>query len=228
VSRAFFANFDQIESFSDSDVDGILDTVVFKETYTLADVTNANPAIVETTTNHTYNNGDIILFVGTSPMDGLIAAHVVGNVIDATHFELTGFDSTLLAPYAGTVATVQNGAFYEYEFHKDTASFTSELQVQNGNKYYLHNVGVQLANLEQAAKDQMDQLGLARIVSVVVTRSGKWLIAGKDNGLESSALSLNAGQAAGDFAGYQFTLTGEELENPPEWDNTIVGLPLFT
>lgn len=223
VSLIYLTNWGQITGWSDTNTDNILDQVSFNTT-TITDVSTANPAVV-TAVGHGLNSGDVIEIVGTSPMDGLVGQHTI-TVLTSDTFELVGYDSTALAPYGASVVVVQEGAFYEYEFEKDTASFNAELIISNGNKYIQHQLTMNTKNFSQAAQEQMDQLALSRTTAVAKDKNGNFVILGRNNGMEPTALSLTSGTGAGDAYGYTIVLQGEEFEYPQEWDNVTNGLPL--
>jgi len=123
------------------------------------------------------------------------------------------------------------GGFYDYDFLKDSASFTQELVVSEGQKYYTQTVTFNISQRSETSADTpdgeqtdieaqklvqlMDKLALGKFIVVATSRSGASYLLGKLNGLESSASTLNSGAAGGDFSGYSITLSGDEIEGMP-------------
>ena len=71
----------------------------------------------------------------------------------------------------------------------------------------------------------MNQWHFGKLIAVYRDNNGKYVILGRVNGLEATVINLSSGAADGDARGYQVTLVGGQPEFPPEWDNTVNGLP---
>lgn len=143
-----------------------------------------------------------------------------------------GYDATGMV----TGFTMTSGStFYNFDFLKDTASYTQELTVGTGNKFYTQNVnfnlssaseivdtledGVQTAQEAQELQNLIDQLLIGKFIVIAVDKSQKIKIFGAENGLEASAGNLESGAAGGDFNGQSITLTGEETKGSPVVDS---------
>lgn len=86
-------------------------------TANISNITQANPAVVTTSSTHGFNTGDLIAITGVTGMTQVNDRTFQITVIDPTSFELDGEDSTTHAAYAsgGTatraeLAVVGNGA----------------------------------------------------------------------------------------------------------------------
>lgn len=131
--------------------------------------------------------------------------------------------------------------FYEFKAARDSASFSSELQVNAGQKYYLQtltfniqstselsnditgppdatNDGDQTDEEAQLLQDLVDKLALGEFKAIIKTRTGRYFILGNDNPLEATVASQQTGAAAGDTAGYTLTFTSEGLSGAPLFD----------
>jgi hypothetical protein len=123
------------------------------------------------------------------------------------------------------ITMVSGKTFYDFKFERGTGSFTNELQVSNGNRYFNQSVSMTLSGLNQAKLNVMERTGLANIVAICKDRRGKAFVLGLNaagDGLEASVLSANSGAAEGDMYGISVTLTGTSDEIGNEVDTSIL------
>jgi hypothetical protein len=89
----------------------------------LAGVTNANPAVVTTSTPHGYSNGDRVTMITPVSMLELNGrAYFINNVTTNT-FELVGVDSTSYGTFGG------GGAVHKSENYPQTVSYHQQRQI---------------------------------------------------------------------------------------------------
>jgi hypothetical protein len=109
-----------------------------------------------------------------------------------------------------TITMVATKVFYKFDFEKDTASFTQELQVSGGNKYVTQTVTFSLAGQGQAILEVLNELSLSKLVVIAETRTGVRTVLGYDVALEAIAgTNYNSGAAAADFGGSVITLQAD-------------------
>jgi len=126
----------------------------------------------------------------------------LGNYSDFTFNKNSGGTIT------GITATPSASTFYQFETNIDSASANAELQVANGRKYFNQTVTFSNDSDSSASKVAFEDLGLAKVVAIVVTKGGVTAAYGLDGGLEATALTYGTGAAAGDQAGWTVTLSG--------------------
>jgi tripartite-type tricarboxylate transporter receptor subunit TctC len=121
-------------------------------------------------------------------------------------------DTTLPVP-DGILDTISmNGpaVFYKFDFEKDTASYTQELQVSGGNKYVTQSVTFSLAGQDYEAVKVLTELVTGKLVVIAETKSGVRTILGLSTALEAiTGTVLNSGAGAGDFGGAVVTLQAD-------------------
>ena len=141
-----------------------------------------------------------------------------GLTRDCNYF-LAGISKVYIANYAdityqtdgqNTVTGITSGTsgFFVFDTNPDTASAGSELQVNNGRKYFNQTVTFSNDSTSAAAIATLEDLGLAKVTVIVESKAGDRLVFGNDGGLEASVLTFSTGAAAADAAGFTVTLTG--------------------
>ncbi|NDV79762.1 hypothetical protein [Dysgonomonas sp. 511] len=102
---------------------------------------------------------------------------------------------------------------YKIDFVDNTASFSDELAVNgNGGKYRTHTVNFTIDNYNYALLNQGDALSLGRFTVVVVDKSNRAIILGRNNGLAATAFNYASGAAEADATGWTVTMAGTEIE----------------
>jgi len=120
------------------------------------------------------------------------------------------------------ITMVSPAVFYEYQFEKNTGSYTQEYQFSNGNKYFMQTVNFTVSGLDQARIDFMEKLGLSNVVAICLDKRGKAFVLGKQGGLEAATMTANSGAAEGDGLGITVSLSGASTEIGPEVLNSII------
>ncbi len=111
---------------------------------------------------------------------------------------------------------------YEISFAPDTAGFTSELQVSNGQKYVNQTLVFNVASKSQATLDQTTGLALGNYVALAQDRAGVWyVIARVGYGLQATVLTINSGVQAGDAALLVVNMSNPCTEYPVIYTGTL-------
>ena len=102
---------------------------------------------------------------------------------------------------------------YKIDFVDNTASFSDELAVNgNGGKYRTHTVNFTISNYDYNLLNQGDKLSLGKFTAVVVDKSNKAVMLGRNNGLSATAFNYASGAAEADAYGWTVTMAGTEIE----------------
>lgn len=105
---------------------------------------------------------------------------------------------------------------YKVDFIQNTASFSDELaQNGNGGKYRTHTLNFTLSEYDYNILNQGDALSLGTFTAVVVDKSGRVVMLGRNNGLNSTAFNYASGAADADANGWTVTMAGTEKEIAP-------------
>lgn len=102
---------------------------------------------------------------------------------------------------------------YKVNFVDGTASFSDDLAVNgNGGKYRTHTVNFTVSEYDYNTMNQGDALSLGRFVAIVVDKSGRSIVLGRNNGLNATSFNYASGAADADANGWTTVLAGTELE----------------
>jgi len=116
----------------------------------------------------------------------------------------------------GEIATIiiaNNGKVYKVDFINNTASFTDELAENgNGGKYRTHTLNFTLSEYDYKILNQGDALSLGKFTAVVVDKSNRVVMLGRNNGLNATAFNYASGAAEADANGWTVTMAGTEME----------------
>lgn len=112
-----------------------------------------------------------------------------------------------------TIADSANKKAYPIDFVEGTASFSDELAVNgNGGKYRTHTVNFTVSNYDYELLNQDKALSLGKFTVVVVDKSGRAIVLGRNNGLSATAFNYASGAADADAMGWTVTMAGTEIE----------------
>jgi len=139
--------------------------------------------------------------------------------------EVTSITDTTLPVPDGILDTItmNGGVFHKFDFEKDTASYTQELQVSGGNKYVTQTVTFSLAGQDVEAINVLTELATSKLVVISETKSGIRTVLGLSTPLEAiTGVTLNSGAAAGDFGGAVVTLQADANAFGFQLDNSTV------
>lgn len=103
--------------------------------------------------------------------------------------------------------------FYEFEFNKNTSTYTEVLSGDqaNGTQIYTQTVTLKLARREKTKRDTLALLaGFKELAIIVLDANGLYWYLGEVNGVVMTESNSENGTVATDFNGYTLTLVGEE------------------
>ena len=135
------------------------------------------------------------------------------NSDDVTATELT--DEKITTITMAETSTGEGAAtpakFKSYAFQKNSASFTSTLNVaDNGSKYVSTELSVSFLKMETSKRIEIDHLVLGDLVAIVKDANGKYWYLGYDAPVTVTGGTAQTGAARGDDNNYQLTLTDEK------------------
>lgn len=104
-------------------------------------------------------------------------------------------------------------SIYKVNFTEGTASWSDELAVNgNGGKYRTHTVNFTVSEYDYNTMNQGDALSLGRFIAIIVDKSGRAVMLGRNNGLSATSFNYASGAADGDANGWTTILAGTEIE----------------
>ena len=121
--------------------------------------------------------------------------------------------------------TMESGAlFYEFEFNKNTSSFTDDATVnlENGSLFYNQVVTLKIPRREKSKRDELALLMQKDLAVICLDGNGLYWFLGEVNGMRVTALPSTSGVTMADGSSYTITLTGQEPEAAREVDSTII------
>lgn len=124
-------------------------------------------------------------------------------------FEEEGNENSVIT----TIVLPENEKAYKLDFADGTASWSDELAVNgNGGKYRTHTLNFTLSQYDYDLLNQGDALSLGKFVAVVVDKSGRSVVLGRNNGLSSTSFNYASGAADADANGWTTVMAGTEIE----------------
>jgi len=117
-------------------------------------------------------------------------------------------------------------SFYEFEFNRNTSSYseTVNIDLANGTTFFNQEVNLVMSRREKTKAEAIKQLtaGQKELFIIVKDSNGLYWAFGKDSGAVVTAIEGGSGVAKGDANNYSITFTAEEADNAPEVDSTII------
>jgi hypothetical protein len=125
------------------------------------------------------------------------------------------------ATTSGKVTSItmgQSAKFHKYQFAPETASMSSNFQVnaQNGTKYVQTDLLMVFNRMETAKRVEIMAMAQGELVAIVKDANGVYWFLGMDEPLTLSAGDGLSGTARADRNGYSATLQDNSLELPYE------------
>lgn len=118
-----------------------------------------------------------------------------------------------------TITMLPGKLYYEFEFNKNTSSFTEVTSMDQsiGSEVCTQTVTLILNRREQTKRDALLYLGKFKDLSIIVKDSNEkyWLL-GEVNGLNLTEKNSETGTVKTDRNGYTLTFIGEEPEDACE------------
>lgn len=113
----------------------------------------------------------------------------------------------------GKIEMPAGESIYKVNFSEGTASWSDELAVNgNGGKYRTHTVNFTVSEYDYNILNQGDALSLGRFIAIVVDKSGRAVMLGRNNGLSATSFNYASGAADADANGWTTVLAGTEIE----------------
>jgi hypothetical protein len=112
-----------------------------------------------------------------------------------------------------SLALASSAKAYKIDFVDNTASFSDELaQNGNGGKYRTHTLNFTISNYDYELLNQEKALSLGKFTAVVVDKSNRAVMLGRNNGMSATAFNYASGAAEADANGWTVTMAGTEIE----------------
>jgi len=92
----------------------------------------------------------------------------------------------------------------------------------NGTTFYTQTLNMTLTYLDNATKNELQLIAVARPVIVVEDYYGNQFLCGLENGMEVTGGTIVTGAAAGDLSGFTLTMEGMEETAPYFMDAGVV------
>ena len=92
----------------------------------------------------------------------------------------------------------------------------------NGTTFYTQTLNMTLTYLDNATKNELQLIAVARPVIVVEDYYGNQFLCGYENGMEVTGGTIVTGSAAGDLSGFTLTMEGMEETAPYFVDAGVV------
>jgi hypothetical protein len=122
--------------------------------------------------------------------------------------------------------TMDSGTvFYEFEFNKNTSSFTEEMasDLANGSEYYNQTITLVIPKREATKRETIALLAYQRdLIAIVTDQNGTNWYFGLENGVNLTGNTGGSGTAKADLNGYTLTFTGEEPAQAPTISDAAV------
>lgn len=147
------------------------------------------------------------------------------NLTGCTKNNVGGVDKIYLATYKDTEAQVvyssstgeitDLGTGYTWNIFdvvKETSSWSETVtaNVQNGTMSYVPTVSLVMNKLDTEKRNLIHLLSVSLVVAIVKDNNGKFIMLGRQKGLDVTALEMGSGVANADRNGATITFTGAE------------------
>jgi hypothetical protein len=159
---------------------------------------------------------------------GGIANDCANNMGGVTKLYLTDFDNiTSYTETGGTVSAVSMTAsttFYEFEFNRNSATFTEDLvkSVEAGSALFEQTVSVTIPRRDVAKRNILALLTQRDLAVIIKDSNGLYWYPGAVEGCYLSEETSTSGTAKTDGSNYVLTLKGFEVEMSPAVDGSII------
>lgn len=149
---------------------------------------------------------------------GGIAKDCENNIGGLTKLYLTDFDNIVTYTQSGgtvsaiTMASASN--FYEFEFNRNSATFTEDLvkSVEAGSALFEQTVTVTIPRRDVAKRNTLALLTQRDLACIIKDSNGLYWYPGAVEGLYLSESTSTSGTAKADGSNYTLTLKGFEVD----------------
>ena len=149
---------------------------------------------------------------------GGISLNCENNIGGLTKLYLTDFDNVVsLASAGGTISTITLATaskFYEFEFNRNSATFTEDLvkSVEAGSALFEQTVTVTIPRRDVQKRNTLALLTQRDLACIVKDSNGFFWYPGETEGLYLSEATSTSGTAKADGSNYVLTLKGFEVD----------------
>lgn len=149
---------------------------------------------------------------------GGIAKNCENNVGGLTKVYLTDFDNiTAFTQSGGTVSSITMASmsyFYEFEFNRNSATFTEDLvkSVEAGSALFEQTLTLTIPRREVSKRNTLSLLTQRDLAVIIKDSNGLYWYPGEVEGMYLSESTSTSGTAKADGSNYVLTLKGFEQE----------------
>lgn len=123
--------------------------------------------------------------------------------------------TTNVSGYITAISFPTYEGLYAFEGKKNSHSAGESLVNQEGaNKFFQHDLVLKLFLTNPTDQEVVENLAVASVCAIVETNNGEFVLYGKDNGLDLTAMTQNSGQAGASDTTATLTFAGAETSLP--------------
>lgn len=158
--------------------------------------------------------------VGCDDSVGGVRRFLIGGM--PSDFAATQNASGMATAISGTGLT-----YYAYETTNaqgavSTFNDNAVVNSQNGTSFFDQTATYVLNKMEQVKRNEVKMIARAKMTVIVEDNNGKYWLMGQQNGVRLVSSESGTGAALGDRNGYSLSFQGQEFDNAPEVDPTII------
>lgn len=159
---------------------------------------------------------------------GGIAKDCDNNIGGLTKLYLTDFDNVVsYVETGGTVSTITTASasyFYEFEFNRNSATFTEDLvkSVEAGSALFEQTITVTIPRRDVQKRNTLKLLTQRDLAVIIKDSNGLYWYPGAVEGVYLSESTSTSGTAKADGSNYVLTLKGFEVERCPAVSSSII------
>jgi len=117
-------------------------------------------------------------------------------------------------------------SFYEFEFNRNTSSYTEDINIDlaNGTTFFTQTVNLILSRREKTKREALEKLiaGQKELFIIVKDSNGLYWAFGKDQGAIVTSVTGGSGVNKADANNYTLVFTAEEAQSAPEVASSII------
>lgn len=142
----------------------------------------------------------------------------MGGILEVLLANKSEVETTITSGKVTAITMASSAKFHKYQFAPETASMSSNFQVnaQNGTKYVQTDLLLVFNRMETAKRVEIMAMAQGELVAIAKDANGSYWFLGKDEPLVLSAGDGLTGTARADRNGYSATLQDNSLELPYE------------
>lgn len=142
----------------------------------------------------------------------------MGGILEVLLANKSEVTTTITSGKVTAITMASSAKFHKYQFAPETASMSSNFQVnaQNGTKYVQTDLLLVFNRMETAKRVEIMAMAQGELVAIAKDANGSYWFLGNDEPLVLSAGDGLTGTARADRNGYSATLQDNSLELPYE------------